>query len=51
MYSLIIPVYKNESCLHALLEAIQKIDASVNGDMETIFVVDGSPDNSFELLQ
>ncbi len=51
MYSLIIPVYKNESCLHALLEAIQTINASVDGELETIFVIDGSPDNSFELLQ
>ena len=51
MYSLIIPVYKNESCLRALLEAIQTINASVGGELETIFVVDGSPDNSFDLLQ
>ena len=51
MYSLIIPVYKNESCLHALVDAIQGIELSLGKPLETIFVIDGSPDNSFDILQ
>jgi len=51
MYSLIIPVYKNESCLSALVEAIHTIQSALAEPLETVFVIDGSPDNSFDLLQ
>lgn len=45
-YSLIIPVYRNEEFLPELLEAISHITAAVNGAMEVVFIIDGSPDNS-----
>ncbi len=51
MYSLIIPVYKNESCLPALVKAIHTIQSALAEPLETVFVIDGSPDNSFDLLQ
>ena len=50
MYSLIIPVYKNEENIPALLDAIESINAELGGDVEAVFVVDGSPDRSFEIL-
>lgn len=51
MYSLVIPVYRNEQSLPALLEAVADIDRVVNGDFEAVFVVDGSPDRSYAILR
>lgn len=48
--SLVIPVYRNAGSITALVETIEHIAEQVNGDLETIFVVDGSPDDSHELL-
>jgi len=50
-YSLIIPVYQNESCIQALLERVKSIHSSLQGNLEAVFVVDGSPDRSGELLE
>jgi glycosyltransferase involved in cell wall biosynthesis len=50
-FSLIIPVYKNESTIPALLAAVQGIARSLQGKLEVVFVVDGSPDRSYELLR
>lgn len=50
-YSLIIPVYKNESTLPELLTALENLHKRVKGDLEVVFVVDGSPDCSFEKLK
>lgn len=51
-YSLIIPVYKNQHSLPDLIDTInfisQKLD---NALLEVVFVVDGSPDQSAEILQ
>ena len=44
--SLIVPVYRNEEFLPAVLEAARGIAAEVGGAMEVVFVVDGSPDGS-----
>jgi len=51
MKSLVIPVYKNESGLHALLEAIAELAERVGPDFEVVFVVDGSPDRCAERLR
>lgn len=51
MLSLIIPVYKNEASLPDLLTAVSGLAAAVPGGFEAIFVVDGSPDNSFQILR
>lgn len=50
-FSLIIPVYKNEATIPALLEAVRGLHHSMEGKLEVVFVVDGSPDNSYALLQ
>ncbi|MBK0329367.1 glycosyltransferase family 2 protein [Rhodobacteraceae bacterium F11138] len=51
MFSLIIPVYKNESNIPPLLQAVQKLRDRINDDFEVIFVVDGSPDRSYLVLR
>jgi glycosyltransferase involved in cell wall biosynthesis len=50
-YSVIIPVYKNETSIDRLLEALTDLDRALTGRMEAVFVVDGSPDRSFALLR
>jgi polyisoprenyl-phosphate glycosyltransferase len=49
--SLIIPVYRNEDCLPDLLKALENLHASLNGELEIVFVVDGSPDRCYEILR
>lgn len=51
MYSLIIPIYKNEANIPPLLEAIKSIEHELDDVLEVVFVVDGSPDNSFLVLR
>ena len=51
MKSLVIPVYKNESGLQALLTAVTELGARVGPDFEVVFVVDGSPDRCAERLR
>jgi len=50
-YSLVIPVYKNEESIPSLLEAIEKLNRDLDGQLEAVFVVDGSPDQSYALLK
>lgn len=49
-YSLIIPVYKNEESIEDVLGAVAGIQDSLGESLEVVFVVDGSPDRSQELL-
>ena len=51
MKSLVIPIYKNETNIAALLEAVAGIGEVVGPDFEAVFVVDGSPDRSLDLLR
>jgi glycosyltransferase involved in cell wall biosynthesis len=51
MRSLVIPVYRNEANLDRLLEAMVRMGQRAAGQLEVVFVVDGSPDRSFEMLQ
>lgn len=48
---LIIPVYNNEKSINILLEKINEIYEKLNNDLEVLFVVDGSPDNCYEILR
>lgn len=48
--SLIVPVYRNADSISALVAAIEQIEQQIEGDLETIFVIDGSPDDSRERL-
>jgi len=50
MKSIIIPVYKNEANIPHLLDALIFINEQLKDNTEFIFVVDGSPDKSYELL-
>ncbi len=50
VFSLIIPVYKNEASISDLLEVIKKLSINLIDPLEVIFVIDGSPDKSFEIL-
>ena len=50
MLSLVVPVYRNEASIPDLLGAVEELDRRLNGDFEAVFVVDGSPDRSLDLL-
>ena len=50
MFSLVIPIYKNEMNLDRLLAAMVELKARLREELEVVFVVDGSPDRCFELL-
>lgn len=49
IHSLIIPIYKNKENIPDLLRALQDLQSRIAG-FEVVFVVDGSPDRSYELL-
>lgn len=51
VYSLIIPVYKNEANLPALLECMAGMSKSLDGKLEVVCVVDGSPDQCYNILK
>jgi len=51
MLSLVIPVYKNEANLSRLLRELEALAARVPDLLEVVFVVDGSPDASLEILR
>lgn len=54
MFSVVIPVYQNEESLGELLSALatlsQEFAQGGGQSMEAVFVVDGSPDHSYEVL-
>ncbi|MGH8552348.1 MAG: glycosyltransferase family 2 protein, partial [Methylococcales bacterium] len=48
--SIVIPVYRNAENIPSLLSALEQINQRVENDLEVIFVMDGSPDESGRLL-
>lgn len=50
-HSIVVPVYRNEVTLPALLGQIAALQPRINGTLEVVFVIDGSPDNSYALLK
>jgi glycosyltransferase involved in cell wall biosynthesis len=50
-YTVVIPVYKNCESLPELLASLEATLSKLNTKNEIIFVVDGSPDNSFNQIQ
>lgn len=46
MYSLVIPVYKNEESLPDVVQTITQLNKELEGKLEVVFVIDGSPDAS-----
>ncbi len=51
MLSLIIPVYRNAENLPRLFAELEILAGRLGGDVEVVFVVDGSPDASLEILR
>lgn len=49
-YSIVVPVYGNAGSVPDLIARLGDISLRLDGPLEVVFVVDGSPDNSFELL-
>lgn len=49
-FSLVIPVYKSEDNLPKLFESVNKLSILLERQLEVVFVVDGSPDNSLKIL-
>jgi glycosyltransferase involved in cell wall biosynthesis len=49
--SLVVPVYRNESTVEALLERLEFLNARFDRRFEAVLVVDGSPDRSHERLR
>jgi polyisoprenyl-phosphate glycosyltransferase len=50
-YSVVIPVYKNQDSIPRLILVLSDLNKRLNDELEVIFVVDGSPDLSFEILR
>lgn len=50
-YSVIVPVYKNEASIPRLLQALTAMNLDLDQEMEAVFVIDGSPDQSYALLR
>lgn len=50
MFSLVVPVYMNEESVPDLLARLTRLSQSVDGGLEAVIVVDGSPDRSLEHL-
>jgi len=51
MLSVIVPVYKNAENISALVASLTGLSRSIEGPLEVVFVVDGSPDDSYALLR
>lgn len=49
-YSIVVPVFGNEGSLVSLLDRITGLASELSGELEVVFVVDGSPDGSAALL-
>jgi polyisoprenyl-phosphate glycosyltransferase len=49
-YSVVVPVYGNEDSLGPLSERLAALTERLDGPLEVVFVVDGSPDRSGEVL-
>lgn len=50
MFSLIVPVYKSEANLKPLLLGLSWLSTNMDDQIEVVFVVDGSPDQSYDIL-
>ncbi|MGH8105066.1 MAG: glycosyltransferase, partial [Arenimonas sp.] len=49
--SLVIPVYQNEGSIADLTNALEWLNKQMDSNLEVVFVVDGSRDQSYALLQ
>jgi polyisoprenyl-phosphate glycosyltransferase len=51
LYSVVIPVYKNAASLPEVIRSLEWLQENIDVDVEAVFVVDGSPDDSAMLLR
>lgn len=51
MLSVVIPVYRNSENISALLAALAELQGTLGSQLEVVFVVDGSPDDSYDRLR
>ena len=49
--TLVIPVYRSAKFLHKTIKAVDDQRKESNWDLEVVLVEDGSPDNSFEIVE
>ncbi len=49
--SVVVPVYRNQESLPELVARLEDLDAELDGGLEAVFVIDGSPDGSGALLR
>lgn len=49
-FSLVIPVYRNKDSIPRLLATLKEMNDVLSGQLEVVFVVDGSPDESYSML-
>ena len=49
-YSVVVPVYGNRATLPAVLARLSSVAEQLDGTLEAVFVVDGSPDDSATVL-
>lgn len=50
-YSVVVPVYGNEDTLGLVLARLEKMATDLDGELEAVFVIDGSPDGSLLVLR
>lgn len=51
LYSLIVPIYRNEAAMDPLLARLRELHRNLDRRFECVFVVDGSPDASAAILR
>jgi polyisoprenyl-phosphate glycosyltransferase len=51
VFSVVVPVYKNQESIPDLLASLDDLNSRMQGELEAVLVVDGSPDHSAELLR
>lgn len=51
MYSIVIPVYRNEASLPDLLQTLENFRVRLKHPLEVVFAIDGSPDGSLRFLR
>jgi glycosyltransferase involved in cell wall biosynthesis len=49
-YSIVVPVFNSENHLEALFRSLSVATTALGATVEVVFVVDGSPDRSYEIL-
>lgn len=49
-FSIVVPVYGNEGSILELIERLAAISGQLSDSLEVVFVDDGSPDSSYDLL-